>query len=228
MKYIINDSQYPTVDVTLEKDEKVIANSGALCWRDASFSMETKRNEANEDVITGLFSRKHFFMNEFVSLQNNSKITFGSCVPGSIKVIELKDGELIICQNGALLFALGDVKVSVFFNKKVGLLGGEAFVLEKIVGPGTVFLEIDGEEVNKELSENETLVISEGHLVSISEGCMIDVQSNKGLKNILFSGEGLFTTTVTGPGNVILQSMPIEKLAGEVNPHISHPENGSN
>lgn len=225
MKYVIKESSYPIVNITLDKDESIIASYGALCWMDNTFKFDVFKNNANEnDVVGFLFSKKHFLLNKFVALKNDSKITLGTSVPGSVKAVELKAGESIVCRVDSMIFASSDVSVQVYLNKKVGFLATDAYFLEKVTGPGVVFLEIDGEAVERELKEEETVVISDGHLVSVSESCSVEVQTNRGFKKVFFSGEGFFNTTVTGPGKITLQTMSIEKLADSLDPHISHPE----
>lgn len=226
MKYEIKGGSFPVVEVTLQKGEKVVSESGAMCWRDPSITMETNSDGGVGKVLGRLFTGEKLFHNHFTATQDNSKITFGSCIPGAIKAIEIKEGQSFICQKTAFLFAIGDVELSVHFNKKlgVGFFGGEGFIMEKITGNGIAFIEIDGTDFEYELGAGERLVISTGHLVSMSESCSIDVETIKGLSNIFLGGEGLFNTVVTGPGKVTVQTMPIAKLANAVNPYIIHPE----
>ena len=108
-----------------------------------------------------------------------------------IKAVEIKEGQSLICQKSSFLLAVGDVELSIFFNKNIGagLFGGEGFVMQKISGNGIAFIEIDGSEYEYDLQADEKFVVSTGHLVSMSETCTIDVEMVSGAKNIFLGGE---------------------------------------
>ena len=108
--------------------------------------------------------------------------------------------------------------MEVFFQKKIGtaLFGGEGFIMQKLSGSGIVFLELDGSVINYDLKAGEQMLISTGHLAMMDATVSMDVQQVKGAKNILFGGESLFNTVVTGPGVVTVQSMPLSNLIGEI------------
>lgn len=110
------------------------------------------------------------------------------------------------------------MELSVFFQKKMGagFFGGEGFIMQKLSGRGTAFLEIDGYGVEYELRAGEQIIVDTGNLAVMDETCSIDIQSVKGLKNMVFGGEGLFNTVVTGPGRVTLQTMPMSAFAGAI------------
>lgn len=223
MNYEIKGGSFPIVEVTLNKGEKVICESGAMCFRDASIAMSTSTDGGIKKMFGRLFSGDKLFHNIYTASIDNSKISFASCVPGAIKAIKISKGDSLICQKSSFLVALGDIEMSIFFNKKIGagLFGGEGFIMQKMTGEGIVFIEIDGSEFDYTLGEGEQLVLSTGHLVSMSESCKLDIEMVKGAKNIFFGGEGLFNTIVTGPGVVTAQTMPIEKLAKSIDPYIT-------
>lgn len=228
MTYEIKGGNFPVVEFNMKSGDQIISEAGAMCWRDPSITMETSSNGGFKKVIGRLFSGEKLFHNIFTATNNDSKISFASCVPGLIKAVEIKAAESLICQSSSFLLAIGDVEMSVHFNKKIGagLFGGEGFIMQKISGEGMVFLEIDGSAFEYEIEAGEKLIVSTGHLVSMSETCSIDIESVGGAKNIFLGGEGLFNTVITGPGRVTLQTMPIAKLGRAVNPYISHPESG--
>ena len=136
--------------------------------------------------------------------------------------IKLEKGQTLLCQKSSFLASYGNIELSTFFNKKigVGIFGGEGFIIQKITGEGIVFIEIDGSMKEFELKENEQIILSTGHLVSMDETCSIDVTTVKGLKNIILGGEGLFNTVITGPGKVTIQTMPLPKLATCIVPYL--------
>lgn len=218
MEYEILGGSFPVVECTLKAGESMITQSGSMAWRDQSIKMETSSNGGVGKVVGRLFTKESLFQNIYTSEKDGSKIAFGSCVPGSIRAIELKDGNSIVCQKASFLSSYGNVELSTFFNKKigVGLFGGEGFIMQKITGNGTVFIEIDGSSKEFDLKEGEQLVLSTGYLVYMDETCKIDVQTVKGLKNIFLGGEGLFNTVITGPGRVVAQTMPLPKLSASI------------
>ena len=162
-----------------------------------------------------MVSGDSMFMNTYTALKDGAKITFATTVPGEIIPIKLSSNHPgIIAQKGAFLFAEDSVKLDIALTKRFssGLFGGEGFVLQDIHGEGNVFLEADGNICKKELKDGETILVDTGNIVCFDKTCAYSVETVKGVKNVLFGGEGLFLTTVEGPGTVYLQSMPISKL----------------
>lgn len=222
MNYEILGGSFPIVECTLANGESMITQSGSMAWMDPTITMDTSTNGGLGKVVGRLFTKEHIFQNIYTSQKDGSKIAFGSCVPGSIKAIELKDGQSIVCQKSSFLASYGNIELSTFFNKKigVGIFGGEGFIMQKISGNGIVFIEIDGSYKEFVLQAGEKLVLSTGYLISMDETCSIDVQTVKGLKNIFLGGEGIFNTVITGPGKVSVQTMPLPKLANSMVPYL--------
>ena len=139
--------------------------------------------------------------------------------------IDIAPGREIICQKGSFLAGTAGVEVSIHFNKKigVGLFAGEGFIMQRMSGNGKVFIEIDGSMEEKVLQPGEKIIISTGHLAMMDATCQIDVETVKGLKNIFLGGEGIFNTVITGPGKVVMQSMPLSKTANMLYPYMPHP-----
>lgn len=149
-------------------------------------------------------------------------IAFASRFPGSIRAFNIRPGQEMIFQKSAFLASEAGVQLSVHFHKKVasGLFGGEGFVLQKVSGQGVAFAEFDGHVVEYELQPGQQIVIDTGHLAAMTASCQMDIQTVPGVKNMLFGGEGLFNTVITGPGRVWLQTMPISNVAGALRPYI--------
>ena len=229
MKYEIKGGSFPIVECTLNSGEAMITQSGSMCWMDSDVTMDTSSNGGLGKIVGRLFTREKLFQNIYTANKDGAKIVFGTCVPGSIMAVELHDGQSIVCQKSAFLASYGNVELSTFFNKKVGvgIFGGEGFIMQKITGEGVVFLEIDGSSVEFDLKEGEQKVISTGYLVSMDETCQIDVQTVKGVKNIFLGGEGIFNTVITGPGKVIVQTMPLARLANSLIPYLPTSSNSS-
>ena len=229
MEYEILGGSFPIVECTLKSGESMITQSGSMAYMDPTITMETTSNGGIGKVVGRLFTKENLFQNIYTSTKDGSKIAFGTCVPGSIVAVKLSGGNSIICQKSAFLASYGNVELSTFFNKKigVGLFGGEGFIMQKITGEGVVFIEIDGSNKEFVLAENQQLILSTGYLVSMDETCKIDVQTVKGLKNIILGGEGIFNTVITGPGKVTVQTMPLAKLANSIYPFLPIPTSSS-
>ena len=230
MEYIIKGGSFPVVECRLKNGESMITQSGSMCWRDAQFKMETSSNGGFGKLISRMFTNETLFQNIYTALNDDVKITFGTCVPGSIVAINITKGKSIVCQKSAFLASYGNIQLSTFFNKKfgVGLFGGEGFIMQKIAGEGIVFLEVDGSSMEYELKQGEQMVLSTGYLVSMDETCTIDIQSVGGIKNMFLGGEGIFNTVITGPGKVVVQTMPLVRLANSIYPYLPIPSTTNN
>ena len=222
MEYEIIGGSFPVVECTLKSGESMITQSGSMAYMDPTITMETSSNGGIKKVVGRLFTNENLFQNIYTATKDGSKIAFGTCVPGSIIAVKLTGGNSLICQKSAFLASYGNVELSTFFNKKigVGLFGGEGFIMQKITGEGIVFIEIDGSYKEFTLKDGEQIILSTGYLVSIDETCAIDVQTVKGLKNIFLGGEGIFNTVITGPGKVVVQTMPLARLANSIYPFL--------
>ena len=148
-------------------------------------------------------------------------IAFASSFPGSIKAFEVGPGQEYVLQKSAFLASEAGVDLSVFFQKKIasGLFGGEGFIMQKVSGQGIVFAEFDGHVVEYELRADQQIVVDTGYLAAMSASCGIEIQTVPGIKNMVFGGEGLFNTVITGPGHVWLQTMPLSNVAGVLRPY---------
>ena len=145
-------------------------------------------------------------------------IAFASSFPGSILAIEITPGRDIVVQKSGFLAAEEGVELSVFFQKKLssGLFGGEGFIMQRLSGRGIAFIEIDGSTVEYDLASGQQMIVDTGYLAMMDATCTMETQTVKGVKNVLFGGEGLFNTVVTGPGHIVLQTMPLNKFASSI------------
>ena len=205
----------PLVSCKLAKGESVITEAGGMSWMDDGIKMTTSTNGGIMKGLGRALAGESLFMNIYTAEKDDAEITFSSSFPGKILEFDLAQGETIIAQKKAFLCAESSVDIAMHFRKKLGagFFGGEGFIMQKITGPGKVFLEIDGELVKKELLAGEKLKVDNGYVAAMTQGVDLDIETVPGLKNIVFGGEGLFLTTVKGPGTVWLQSMPMSKLA---------------
>lgn len=222
MRYEIKGNNFPAVVCQLEQGESMISEGGGMSWMSPNMKMETTSNGGIGKVLGRMFSNEKLFQNRYTALNSAGEIAFASSLPGSIIALDVTGGKEYICQKTAFLASTEGVNLSVFFKKKLGtgLFGGEGFIMQKISGNGTAFLEIDGSAIKYQLNAGEQIIVDTGHIVMMSSTCTMDVRSIKGAKNIFFGGEGLFNTVVSGPGEVVLQTMPINKLAEAIIPFI--------
>ena len=205
----------PVVVCKLKAGETVLTENGGMSWMDNDITMKTTTNGGIMKGIGRALAGESIFMNTYTAEKDDVEIAFASSFPGEILEFDLKEGEIIIAQKRAFLCAENTVDISMHFRKKIGagFFGGEGFIMQKMTGPGKVFLEIDGSLVKKELKAGEKLKIDNGHLAVMTSGVDLNIETVKGVKNIVFGGEGLFLTTLQGPGTVWIQSMPVSKLA---------------
>lgn len=186
-------------------------------WYKGSVVTETIAEGGLGKSIGRLFAGESLFMSKYTA-QSPVEIAFSSSFPGRIVAMELGPGQSIICQKTAFLCATYGVELAIHFQKKLGagFAGGEGFIMQRVTGPGLVFLEIDGYSQEYDLGPGEQLVCDTGVLAIMDSTCEMDIRLIKGAKNVLFGGEGLFDTVITGPGKVYLQTMTIPKLAGQL------------
>lgn len=222
MEYFIEGGTLPIVRFELEKGEELISQAGGRSWMKGNITTDTISGGGVGKMLGRMFSGESLFLSSYRA-EDTSEIVFASNFPGSIKVVELAQGQTIIAQKKVFLCASKGVDLSIHFRKKLGtgLFGGEGFIMEKITGPGLVFLEIDGYEKEYILDVGERLVMDTGALAMMDSTCEMTIEQVEGMKNILFGGEGLFNTVVEGPGKVVVQSMPIQKLVRNIAPYIT-------
>lgn len=214
MKYEIKGGNLPVVTVTLDNGESMFTESGGMSWMSENIRMETNTKGG---VLKGLrrsLAGDSLFMTTYTAEQGNSQISFCSSYPGEIKALTLQKGQSIICQKHSFLAGESGLDVDMYFKKNIGVgfFGGEGFILQRLSGPGTAFIEMDGAMVEYDLAPGEVIKIDQGHIGMFEESVGFDIQAVKGMKNIFLSGEGLFLATLKGPGKVWLQTMPLSRL----------------
>lgn len=227
MRYEIKGETLPVVICHLEPGEKMITERGSMAWMSPNMKMETSSNGGIGKMFGRAFSGEALFQNNYTAMGGPGLIAFASSFPGSVKAFEITPGNEMIFQKSAFLAGEAGVDLSMHFHKRFasGLFGGEGFILQRVSGNGTVFAEFDGHVVEYELQPGQQIVIDSGHLAAMSATCQMDIQTVQGFKNVLFGGEGLFNTVVTGPGHVWLQTMPISNVASALLPYIPTDKN---
>ena len=225
MQYTIQGENMPVVTCQLESGESMITESGSMVWMSPNMEMQTSAGGLGK-AFGRLFSGENVFQNIYTA-RGEGMITFASKFPGAIRAVEVTPDRALVVQKSSFLAATSGVELSVFFQKKVGagFFGGEGFIMQKVSGRGIVFLEIDGSAVEYELGRGQQLIVDTGNVAAIDESCSLDIVSVKGVKNVLFGGEGLFHTVVTGPGKVLLQSMPLSNFVNTIASHLPQKSN---
>ncbi len=217
MEYKIEGTPLPVVICTLSSGESMISEGGGMAWMSPNMKMSTKGGGAGK-MLGRLFSGESMFQNIYTAEGGQGFIAFASGLPGDIMPVHITPDNPIVVQKSAYLASEFGVEHSVHFQKKfsAGLFGGEGFIMQKLSGNGIAFLEIDGYAKEYQLAAGESMLIDTGYLAMMEATCTMEVQQVPGVKNVLFGGEGLFNTKVTGPGKIIIQSMPVSSLAGQL------------
>lgn len=214
MKYEIKGTPMPVVICHMDNGESLICESGAMSWMTPNMEMQTIGGGAGK-MFGRMFSGESMFQNRYTAKNGQGMIAFASKFPGDIRAVEITPSTPVICQKGVFLASTEGINVSVHFQQKfsTGMFGGEGFVMQKVAGEGLAFLEIDGSTVEYILEKGEQMVIDTGYLAMMDATVQMEIQKVKGLKNAMLGGEGLFNTLLTGPGRVVLQTMPISGFA---------------
>jgi len=226
MEYEIRGGAFPIVICKLQKGETMVDETGAMAFMSSNMKMDTNTGGGLLKGLGRALSGDTIFLSFFTAQEDGAEIGFASCYPGKILPIRLNGSNSIIGQKNAFLTSEKGVDIQMHFRKKLGagIFGGEGFILQKFTGEGMLFLEIDGDVIEKDLAPGEKLIIDQGHVAAMEETVDFDIQRVKGAKNMLFGGEGLFFATLTGPGRVWIQSMPLSRLVETKTPYLPQPK----
>ena len=191
-----------------------------MVWMSPNMEMETRGGGLGK-MFSKAFSGESMFQNIYTA-RGDGMIAFGSSFPGKILPLEVSGGRELIMQKSSFLASEETVDLSIAFNKKMGagFFGGEGFIMQKLSGRGMAFVEIDGDLVEYDLAPGQQIVVDTGNVAGYESTVTMDVRQVPGLKNKLMGGEGLFNTYLTGPGKVMLQTMPISSMAAALSGYI--------
>jgi len=220
MRYEIIGEPLPVVTCHLDMNETMITESGSMSWMTPNMKMETSTNGGIGKAFGRMFSGDSIFQNRYTAMGGAGMIAFASSFPGSIRAFDIAPGNGMIVQKSAFLASEAGVELSLHFQKKLGsgLFGGEGFIMQRLSGRGVAFVEIDGYAVEYVLQPGQKMVIDTGYIAAMTEGVTMEIQTVPGVKNMLFGGEGIFNTVVTGPGKIVLQTMPVNNVAATLRP----------
>jgi uncharacterized protein (TIGR00266 family) len=224
LDYTIQGDNLQVARVRLKAGQEVYAEAGKMVYKTPSVVWQTRMGgESLTDKLVGAFKRKlvgeSLFWTYFHT-DTAGEIGFAGTYPGRIQVFDLKPGQSILVQRDGLLFAQSTVQLDVALVKKLGagFFGGEGFILEKLTGPGAVFIHAGGDFLDFDLKPGESLQIETGNIVAFDSSVNYDIEFVGSISTAIFGGEGLFLATLAGPGHVVLQSMTLEKMRRELAP----------
>ncbi|MBE6963397.1 MAG: TIGR00266 family protein [Ruminococcaceae bacterium] len=222
MKYQVQGDTLPVVICELTAGETMITEGGSMSWMSPNMRMETTSGGGLGRALGRMFAGEALFLNRYTAQGGNGLISFASKFPGEIRAFELRPGQDIIVQKGGFLAAEEGVDVSIHFQQRLstGFFGGEGFIMQRLSGNGTAFVELDGHVVTYELAPGQSIIVDTGHLAAMDATCSMEVRAVQGAKNLFFGGEGIFNTVITGPGRVYLQTMPIINVANAIRRYI--------
>jgi uncharacterized protein (TIGR00266 family) len=230
MQTRIQGTTMPVLDVQLDPNESVFSESGELSWMTGSIQMTTHTQMGGGGGLFGVLKRVagggSLFMTEYRAMQVPGEVSFATKVPGHIVPVELGQGTEYMVHRHGFLCATPQVSISVGFQQSLGagVFGGSGFMLQRVGGVGTAWLELSGELIVKNLAPGETLLVHPGHVGAFQTSVGFQITMVPGIKNMIFGGDGIFLAVLTGPGAVWLQTLPISRLAHQISEYLPHTE----
>ncbi len=228
MRYAISGAIMQTVAIDLAPGETVYSQTNTMAWMNDQVRMDTHTGGGFLAGLARSFGGGSFFVTDFTA-EGPGHVAFAPRFPGTIVPALLKPGQSLICRKETFLVAEKSVALEIAWQQRIGagFFGGGGFILQKVTGPGIVWLDLSGELVEKDLAPGERLMVHAGHVGMFEPSVGFDIQMVRGFRNVLFGGEGLFLATLTGPGHIWLQSMPILHLAEEVARYLPGGDTGA-
>lgn len=212
----------PVLEVTLDPNETIISESGELSWMTSSIQMTTHTQYGGGGGIFGVIKRVagggSLFMTQYQAMGAPGAVSFATKLPGHIVPVEVGAGNEYMIHRHGFLCGTPQIQISVGFQQSLGagIFGGDGFLLQRVSGSGTAWLELSGELVTKDLQPGETLRVHPGHVGAFQAGVSFQITTVPGIKNMIFGGDGIFLASLTGPGRIWLQTLPIARLAHEL------------
>jgi len=233
MQTRIQGTTMPVLEVDLQPNESVFSESGELSWMTGSIQMTTHTQMGGGGGIFGALKRVagggSLFMTEYRAQQFPGQVAFATKVPGHIVPVELAPGTDYMVHRHGFLCATPQVSIGIGFQQSLGagIFGGDGFVLQRVAGQGTAWLELSGELIQKQLAPGEILRVHPGHVGVFQSSVSFQIITIPGIKNMIFGGDGLFLAQLQGPGSVWLQTLPISRLAHQISEYLPHTESRS-
>ena len=227
MQSRIVGSTMPVLELLLEPGESVISEAGELSWMSQSIAMTTHTQFGGGGGFFGAIKRMAgggtLFMTEYMAQGYQGEVAFATKIPGHILPVEVGPGHEYLIHRHGFLCATPQIQLGVGFQQSLGagIFGGDGFLLQKVTGYGTAWLELSGEVVVRDLRPGETLRVHPGHVGAFQASVAFDITTIRGIRNIFFGGDGLFLAALTGPGRVWLQTLPLANMAHALQPYLA-------
>jgi len=228
MQTRIQGTTMPVLEIRLDPNESVFSESGELSWMSQSIQLTTHTQMGGGGGLMGIFKRVagggSLFMTEYRAMGYAGDVAFATKLPGHIIPVQLGQGVEYMVHRHGFLCATPQATLSVGFQQSLGagIFGGEGFVLQRVGGYGTAWLEISGELIQKDLAPGEVLRVHPGHVGAFHTTVSFQITTVPGIKNMIFGGDGIFLAQLTGPGSVWLQTLPISRLAHQLQHYMPH------
>lgn len=223
MQHQIMGTTLQTLELLLDPGEMIYSQTHQMAWMSDGVQMDTNTGGGLLKGLMRSMSGGSLFLTQFTaSGPHPGLLAFCPRFPGTIVARSLAPGETLICRKETFLCAQATVQLDIFFRQQIGsgVFGGEGFILQRVTGPGWAFLDLSGEVVEKNLGAGERLQVHVGHVGVQEPTVQFGITRIKGFRNMIFGGDGIFLATLSGPGRVLLQSMPIINLAEEIARHL--------
>ena len=227
MQTRIQGTTMPVLEVQLDPNESVFSESGGLSWMSQSIQMTTHTQMGGGGGLFGVFKRAiaggTIFMTEYRAWQYPGEVAFATKVPGHIVPVQVGNGYEYLVHRHGFLCATPQVTLTVGFQQNLGagIFGGDGFILQKVGGMGMAWLELSGELIRKDLQPGEMLRVHPGHVGAFMSSVSFQITTVPGIKNMIFGGDGIFLAQLMGPGTVWLQTLPISRLAHQIEHYLS-------
>ncbi|HUZ64796.1 MAG TPA: AIM24 family protein [Acetobacteraceae bacterium] len=227
MKAAITGTVMPVLQIGLEPGDRIVAEPGEFSWMTGNVQLRTTTATAGARSLFGAIGRAMsgggLFMTEYTTAGGNGVIAFAAKVPGSILSLEIAPGRGYMVHKHGFLCATEGVALTTGFQRSLGagIFGGDGFLLQRLSGTCTAWVELGGEIVSYDLAPGEVLQVHPGHVGMFEESVNFDVTMMRGFRNAIFGGDGLFIARLTGPGKVWLQSLTMPNLAHALAPYLS-------
>lgn len=230
MQSRITGTTMPVLEFILEPNDSIISEAGELSWMGSSIQMTTHTQFAGGGGVFGVLKRVagggSIFMTEYRAVGMPGELAFATKLPGHIVQVEVSPGHEYMIHRHGFLCATSQIQIGVGFQQSLGagIFGGDGFLLQRLTGQGLAWLELSGELVIRDLQPGEMLRVHPGHVGAFQSSVSFQITTVPGIKNMIFGGDGIFLASLTGPGRIWLQTLPISKLAHAIAPYLPRPQ----